>query len=285
MAEKKRHRAKLRPKTFGAGAPCKEFPDVMRPAIVALTLNGNTVDDCREFLKKNGFNIQRASILAVMATAGHAAAPPPPKPAVELALDEPYYDDVRGVLDDFVREKRTAKRVRAWLQMAGYDPPDEQGVADYMAQREIDLAALGDDPAALDLERLRQDARSIRAKTVEVWHKLPDAEKYTQRVFLGLAAELASAAERLAEATRKHLATNAADDTSVLAEIARKLDVVLDQPTAAPATETVDTESASGVPSENLDTQSENLDAAPVPEKAPASERSKRVHSKEESAP
>lgn len=283
MAEKKRHRAKIRPKNFGAGRPQTEFPEVMRPAVVALTLNGGTVDDCREFLKKGGFNIARASILAVMATAGHAAAPPPPKPAVELELDGPYYDDVRGVLDDFVREKRTAKRVRAWLQMAGYDPPDEQGVADYMAQREIDLAALGDDPAALDLERLRQDARSIRAKTAEVWRKLPVEEKYTQRVFLGLAAELASADERLAEATRKHLATRAGDDTSVLAEIARKLGVVLDQPADAPAPEIVDTESASGVPSENLDTQSENLDAAPVPEKAPAPKRAKRVHTKEES--
>lgn len=266
MAEKKQSRAKIRRKNFGAGRPQADFPEVMRPAVVALTLNGGTVDDCRDFLKKGGFNIGRASILAVMATASNPA-PALPKPVVELALDGPHYDDVRNVLDDFVREKRTAKRVRAWLLMAGYDPPDEQDVADYMAQRELDLAAHGDDPAALDLERLRQHARGLRAKAAEVWLRMPNEEKYSQRVFLGLAAELAAAEKQLADAKQKHLTASEADETSVLAEIARKLGVALDPPAAALPPEVVDTESAGGVPSEIPD-------AAPAPEP----KRAKRVH-------
>ncbi len=249
MAEKKRNRTKIRPKNFGAGRPQAEFPDVMRPAVVAITLNGGTVDDCRDFLKKSGFNITRASILAVMATAGASVAPTALTSSAGMALDDPAYDDVRVVIDDFVRENRSAARIRAWLQMTGYDPPCEQDVEDYATQRRVELSRLDVDPAAREEERVRLHARSLRAKAAEVWRRMPVEEKYSQRVFLGLASELAAAEKQLADAQQKRLAASDADETSVRAELERKLGIAIG-------------ESAPGVPA--VATTMGSSDAAPA---------------------
>jgi hypothetical protein len=213
----------------------------MLPAVKAMAHGGKTVEAVREFLKLNGYMVERAAIARQMTdgpTLGHCSLPltgAVPIPMARPTSIDDLPDDMLVVVTDMMRGRRNARSVQSMLQSFGYDMP-ETAIEQYADAHSADIAPTDTAgrlaSAAMVLEA---HTRIIRGQAIRIFRTLPESDKADMKTYVALSKLGIDGQKALIEALRSIPSGETDTDvTQALRDIERKLGVVTDDPPDQP---------------------------------------------------